>query len=139
MRWIVVLTGLLGAGASMADVVVASQVIRANTIVSANALAVKPGTVPGVFSDPNNVVGLEARISIYPGRPIRLNDVGAPALIDRNQIVTLIYSGNGLSISTEGRSLSRAGAGERARVMNLSSRTTVSGIVMDDGTILVSN
>jgi len=58
--------------------------------------------------------------------------------VDRNQIVPLVFKQGGLSITAEGRSLSRAAAGEIVRVMNLSSRTTVSGIVLANGSIQVS-
>ena len=97
------------------------------------------GEILGVFEDPSLVVGQEARKSLYPGRPIKLGDVGAPALVDRNQIVSLTFAGNGLTIETEGRALDRAGVGEKLRVMNMGSRTTVTGTVMPDGTVRVMN
>ncbi len=122
-----------------ADIVVATEIIRANTIIEPGSVGLKKGAADGVHSDLSEVIGLEARKSIYPGRPVRFGDVGAPALVERNQIVTLIFSGSGLSIETDGRSLSRAGAGERLRVMNLASRSTVTGTVMLDGNVRVSN
>ncbi|MEM9126779.1 MAG: flagella basal body P-ring formation protein FlgA, partial [Pseudomonadota bacterium] len=42
-----------------------------------------------------------------------------------------------LSITTEGRALGRGAAGDRIRVMNLSSRTTVTGLIRPDGQIEV--
>ena len=39
---------------------------------------------------------------------------------------------------TEGRALARAGAGDYVRVMNLASRATVMGRVLQDGQIEVS-
>ncbi|NIR43626.1 MAG: flagella basal body P-ring formation protein FlgA, partial [Gemmatimonadetes bacterium] len=43
----------------------------------------------------------------------------------------------GIEIMTEGRALQRAAVGETIRVMNLSSRTTVSGQVAPDGSIQI--
>lgn len=122
-----------------ADIVVATEIIRANTIIEPGVVGLKHGDVAGVHSDLDAVIGLEARKAIYPGRPVRIGDVGAPALVERNQIVVLKYNTSGLVISTEGRSLARAGEGEPLRVMNLSSRSTVTGKVMPDGSVLVSN
>ncbi len=139
MRGLSLLLALAFIRPASAEIVVAVQVIRANTTISETMVSVKQGELAGAFSNPGDVIGLEARTSIYPGRPIRTGNVGAPALIERNQIVPLVYTANGLTISTEGRALSRAGAGERARVMNLSSRTTVFGTVLPDGSIKVSN
>lgn len=139
MKRILVAFLLVIAAPVSADIVVATQIIRANTIVTADAVGLKKGDVGGVYSDLEAVIGKEARKAIYPGRPVRLGDVGAPALIERNQIVTLRYNAGGLDIATDGRSLARAGAGETLRVMNIGSRSTVMGTVMPDGSVKVSN
>jgi flagella basal body P-ring formation protein FlgA len=81
---------------------------------------------------------MEARVALYPGRPVQAHHVQPPTLIERNQIVPLVYAHGGLQILTEGRALSRAGAGEYVRVMNLVSRATVTGRVTADGQIEVT-
>nr|WP_306153124.1 flagellar basal body P-ring formation chaperone FlgA [Roseovarius sp. MMSF_3281] len=130
---------LLALGApAMADTVLAARTIRAQSIIGPGDVMVKPVEIPGAATTPEAVIGLEARVSLYAGRPIRMGDLGKPALVDRNQIVPLIFERNGLRITTEGRSLGRAGAGEVVRVMNMSSRNTVSGRVLPDGRIMVS-
>lgn len=53
-------------------------------------------------------------------------------------MVTLRYAANGLSIAAEGRALARGGEGDLLKVMNLSSRTIVTGRVAANGTIDVS-
>ncbi len=130
---------ILAAPVAHADFVVATQIIRANTIITPGKIGLKKGSMQGAFDDPAHVLGQEARKSLYPGRPIKPGDVGAPALVDRNQIVSLVFSGNGLIIETEGRALDRAGAGEALRVMNMGSRQTVTGTVMPDGSVRVTN
>lgn len=135
MKWCVAFMLAMLAQIAAGETVVAALVIRPQSIISAEDLAIKHVKVPGAFSDPADLIGQEARIALYPGRPIRFSDVGPPALVSRNQIVTLNFLSGALSISVEGRSLSRAGAGELVRVMNLSSRTTVTGLVMADGSI----
>lgn len=128
----------LSAPAGWADTIVAAQTIRAQTVLSPEHLAFKSGNVPGGVDDPSELVGMETRVALYAGRPIRTTDVAPPAIVERNQIVPLVFERNGLRISTEGRSLDRAGPGEIIRVMNLASRSTVTGRVNSDGTILVS-
>lgn len=137
-RLATLLTTLLLASPGVADTVVAAQTIRPQTVLEAGHLAMKRGDIPGGVSDPALLIGQETRTALYAGRPIRTSDVGPPAIVERNQIVPLIFERNGLRISTEGRSLERAGPGEFIRVMNLSSRTTVTGRVSQDGRILVS-
>ena len=129
---------LLLANQAVADTVLAARTIRPGTVITARDLITKPGNIAGMASKPEQVIGAEARVSLYAGRPIPLADTGPPALVERNQIVALVFQRNGLKISAEGRSLSRAGVGDVVRVMNLSSRTTVSGKVMSDGRVMVS-
>lgn len=120
------------------DVVVAGRTIRPQTILTAADLALRPGDMAGVFDHVDALIGQETRVVLYAGRPVLPEDIGPPAVVDRNQIVTLIYRRAGLSIHVDGRSLVRAGVGETARVMNLSSRATLSGRVQADGTVLVT-
>ena len=133
-----VLASFLLANQAAADTVLAARTIRPGTIITARDLIIKDGDISGMATKPEQLIGSEARVSLYAGRPIALADTGPPALVERNQIVPIIFQRNGLRISAEGRSLSRAGAGDVVRVMNLSSRTTISGKVMPDGRIMVS-
>jgi len=135
MRGLILLLAL--GGPALADTVVATRTIRPQSILTAADLTVDSGRLPGAFRRPEAVIGQETRVVLYAGRPVLPEDIGPPAVIDRNQIVTLAYQRNGLSIRLDGRSLARAGIGERVRVMNLQSRATLTGRVQDDGTVAV--
>jgi flagella basal body P-ring formation protein FlgA len=128
---------LLAAGPAAAEILVAARTIRPQEIITPRDIGVQAGEIAGVASHPDQVVGQEARVALYVGRPIRLADIGEPAVVERNQIVSLIFERSGLQIATDGRALDRAGVGEVVRVMNMSSRTTVSGEVLADGRIRV--
>ncbi len=128
---------LFAASAAAADVVVPTRTLRANTVISHDDVKLVAGDVANVFDRLEDVIGQEARVALYAGRPIRFDSLGPPALIDRNQIVSIRFQGAGLVITTDGRSLERGGVGDRVRVMNLSSRTTVFGFVQSDGSIEV--
>lgn len=129
---------LLAATPLSAETVVAARTIPAQTLIAPDDLLVRDVTIAGGESDPLLFVGMESRVALYAGRPIRAGDVGFPAVVERNQIVSLIFLQNGLRIATEGRSLARAGPGETIRVMNLSSRSTVSARIGTDGAAYVS-
>ena len=134
---LVLLLTLILAVPAFADTVVAARTIRPLSILTAGDLTVQGGSLPGAVQRPEAVIGQETRVVLYAGRPVMRGDVGPPALVDRNQIVTLAYYRDGLMIRLEGRSLARAGLGETVRVMNLQSRTTVAGTVRPDGSVLV--
>lgn len=134
MRWIAV---ALLAFPAQADTLIATRNVRAQAILAPGDVAVVAADVPGALTEPAQALGQEARVALYAGRPIRAGDVGPPALVDRNQIVPLSYSAGPLAIMTEGRALVRGGVGDVIRVMNLASRTTVSGRILPDGSVAV--
>jgi flagella basal body P-ring formation protein FlgA len=106
-------------------------------MLSADMLAFADAAAEGGASDPRGLVGLEARVNLYPGRPVLLRDVGSPTVVERNAIVPLVFRRGGLSIQSEGRALDRAGDGDVVRVMNLSSRQTVTGVATASGAVVV--
>ncbi len=121
-----------------AQTVTAGHTIRSKSIITFADLALLEKTTPGAFSDMKQVAGMEARTVLYPGRPIRMSDIGRPAVIERNQISTLIYAKGAIVITAEGRALDRGGIGDRIRAMNLSSRKTITGVVTAPGIIEVT-
>lgn len=133
--WRVIL--LLMASPVLADSLVATRTIRAQTVIGPEDLTLVAADLPGALDDPALALGLETRVAIYAGRPVRPGDLGAATLVSRNQVVPLIYLAGGLTIATEGRALARGAEGDVVRVINLSSRSTVSGRVGPDGAVYV--
>jgi flagella basal body P-ring formation protein FlgA len=136
MRWVFAL--LIMPGPAWADSLVATHTIRAQSVIGPDDLIAVEADIPGALTDPAELIGLEAKVTIYAGRPILAKDIGAATVIERNQTVSLVYRSAGLSILTEGRALSRGGAGDVIKVMNLSSRMTVTGTIGADGTVYVT-
>ncbi|MBL4807321.1 MAG: flagellar basal body P-ring formation protein FlgA [Rhodobacteraceae bacterium] len=137
MKFFITLLALCFSTPLTAQTVVATQAIRSQTLITADHVQLVDGDTVGAFSALALVVGLEARVNIYPGRPILLGDLGRPAILERNQLVVMVFHRGGLSITSEGRVLDRAGVGERVRVMNLSSKSIVYGLVSASGMVEV--
>lgn len=130
------ITALIAPSAN-ADTIVAARNLRSQTILTAADVTVIPGETPGSYISVDEVLGQEARVVLYAGRPIRIEDIGPPAIVDRNQIVTVVFQTGTLEIAAEGRSLSRAGIGDKVRIMNLASRQIITGYVREDGQVVV--
>lgn len=128
---------LLLAGPALSESVVATRTIRAQSVIGPDDVTVVDAALYGALSDPTLALGLETRVAIYAGRPVRPTDLGPPTLVERNQVVPLIYRSGSLAILTEGRALARGSEGEVIRIMNLGSRTTVSGRIGPDGAVHV--
>jgi len=122
-----------------ADILVAARTIPARSVIGPEDILIRDQNVLGALSNPDMAIGQEARVALYAGRPIRAGDIQNPAVVERNQLLTLTYRNGGIVISTEGRALDRASPGDVIRVMNLSSRTTVSAQIDATGTAIVNN
>jgi flagella basal body P-ring formation protein FlgA len=115
--------------------VVAARSLRAGAILAPGDLASAPATAPGALADPDAAVGMEARVSLVKGRPVMPEDLRPPTAVERNQIVSMTFRSGPLTIVTDGRALGRGSVGERVRVMNLDSRTTVTAVVSAPGSV----
>jgi flagella basal body P-ring formation protein FlgA len=96
---------MLTAVPAAAETLVATRTIRAQAIIEPQDLTFAAVATPGALDDPSDVVGMEARVVLYAGRPIRPGDIGAPAIVERNQIVALVFRHGTLTIAAEGRAL----------------------------------
>lgn len=136
MRWILLIMCLPGPLLAQETVIAAGTIRGAATIGPAD-VALAEGATPGALSDVAQAIGMEARINLYPGRPIRPGDLRPPAIVERNEIVSLRYNHGGLLVMTEGRALDRAAEGEALRVINLASRQTVTATAIGPGLVTV--
>lgn len=130
---------LLLADAAGADTVFAVRNLPAQTVIGPADVFVQPLDVPGAETRLDDVIGREARMTIYKDRPVLVAATGAPTIVQRNQVVPLLFSVGALLISAEGRALDRGGAGDDIRIMNTTSRTTVRGTVQPDGSVTVGS
>jgi flagella basal body P-ring formation protein FlgA len=130
------IAGLLAAPA-WAEGVVPTRTIRAEAIILESDVTLRTDMQSSGYARVTDVVGQEARVVLYPGKPIGIDDIGPPAIVRRNQLVRVSFAASGLQIVTEGRALERGAIGDRVRIMNLSSRATVFGQVQPDGSIQV--
>lgn len=121
-----------------ADTVVAARTLRATAVIGPGDVTLVAGTVPGGLSDPARAIGQEARVVLYAGRPVLATDIRPPALVERNQIVRLVFRAGPVSMMAEGRALDRAGIGDLLRVMNLDSRNIINGLIGPDGSVHVT-
>lgn len=119
-------------------VLVATRPLRPGTVIGVGDVAVVDRAAPpGALTDPAQAIGLETKVSVYPGRPISAGALGAPTLVRRNDIVRISFKLGALSIAAEGRALDDGGLGQRVRVMNLDSRQTVFGVVAGPAEVVV--
>lgn len=121
---------------ALADAVVAAHNLRAGTLLTEADVILVAGQTGGI-GDIGQVVGQQLRMMVSAGRSIEPANLSAPTLVERNQIVTIAYQRATLRIEAEGRALGPGSVGQTIRVMNNSSRVTVSGRVAADGSVII--
>lgn len=92
-----------------------------------------------VISDRNQLVGMVARRTLLPGRPVPVNAVSIQTLVERGQPGRLVFREQGLFIVMQVEVLQSGGIGDYVRVRNVDSGVVVTGKVQTDGTILADN
>ncbi len=136
MKILVLALCLVGISAS-AQTLVATRTVRANTVLAPADLTIVSKQTSGALSTLKAAIGRETRVVLYAGRPIKPAQLGAPALVNRNDVVTLVFRTGGLAIVTEGRALGRGGLDDSIQVMNLASRSIVEGQITATATVSV--
>ncbi len=128
----------LSAPPLQADILVTARPVRAGTVLEPSDLLLRDGDAGSALDNPDEAIGMEATRNLYPGSPIGPDDIREPHLVTRNQEVTMHFINGSLHITTEGRAIDGGAVGQNIRVTNISSRKTVVGKVMPDGSIAVS-
>jgi flagella basal body P-ring formation protein FlgA len=123
-----------------ADVAVSARTLTRGQILSAADLATQNldlAQLPqGVFTDPNALIGKMVSTQVAGGTPLRPDMLRAAAVILQGQTVRVVFTGEGVSVSSEGRALGNAGVGEALQV-RMASGKVIKGIVKAPGTVEV--
>lgn len=119
--------------------VVALRTLPARTVITEADITVVSAEIDGAIGSADLAIGQELKVTVFAGRPVRSLDLGPQSIVERNQIVVLIYQSGALTIAAEGRAMDKGAEGETVRAMNLTTRSTISGRIAADGTIHVGD
>ncbi len=83
----------------------------------------------GTVLDEKKLLNMTPRRAINSGRPLSYNDLESPKMVDRGDIVTLVFENSGMSLTVKGKSLQSGAMGDSVRVANLDSNKNLEGTV----------
>jgi flagella basal body P-ring formation protein FlgA len=133
---------LTGRAYPTVEVVMVTHAIDRGTVLKAADLTVerRPRTEVGrdAIAGIGHVVGLAARNIIRPGQPLRSVDLTRPDLVQRGQMVTLVFEAPGLTLTMRGKAVESGAEGDTVSVLNEHSKRTVQGVVVGPGHVVVS-
>lgn len=88
---------------------------------------------PLTVHEASDLIGMEARQALSPGRPVMRQSIAPPVVIERGDVVTLTFEQGPLSLSVSARAMSAAHAGQALRLVNLSSNALVNAVASGPG------
>jgi len=91
----------------------------------------------GMVADAAVLVGMAAKRSLAPERPLRQTDVQAPVVVTRGAIVTILLQTPVMTLTAQGRALADGAQGQTIRVTNTSSNRTIEAVVAGPDVVTV--
>jgi flagella basal body P-ring formation protein FlgA len=91
----------------------------------------------GIATDINQVVGRSSNSSLPPGTPMRIDTLRTKPVVQSGQLVRLVSSGSGFSVSAEARAMGTAGDGQVVQVKT-SGGQQITGIAKAGGLVEVA-
>ncbi|GAB4533850.1 MAG: flagellar basal body P-ring formation chaperone FlgA [Roseibium sp.] len=132
---------LTGIATEMIDVVALVQPLRRGDILKEedlDTIRLARTKVPaGALTDPEDVVGKEARTNIRANSPLSRKDFQRPLLIRRGEKVTVVFEMPGMKLTSRAQAMDDGAKGDVIDVMNLQSRRIVPATVISRGQVRV--
>lgn len=75
------------------------------------------------------LIGMTPRRITLAGKPVKHIEVQAPQIIERGELVTMVFNGGGLSLTAQGKAMQAGAKGDVIRVVNASSSKTIQGTI----------
>lgn len=125
----------------VANYIAASRPLAQNQLIGASDITLQSGDLgdlpAGVLLSPDKAIGSVAAIPIPAGRPILLELLRQPPVIQAGQTVKVVSRGPGFEVTNEGRAITAAAEGKVVQV-RLNSGQTVSGLARAGGIVEIT-
>ncbi len=126
-----------GRAEPVVDIPVLARAIGIGGVIDASDIAwmqIPARTVTGqTLIDADSLIGMAARRPLRADTPLRAFDVEPPVLIERGEIVNLIFRSGPLTLSARARAIEDGAQGELIRFVNLQSNRTVEAVAEGPG------
>lgn len=133
---------LTGRMLEMVQVPVLARRVAAGEVITARDLdtqAMPADRVAGnVVTDAAALIGSSPRRGLRPGQPVRISEIGAPILVEKNQMVLLRVQTASMQLTAQGRAMQEGARGDTVRVLNVKSNAVVTGTVAEAGLVMVT-
>ena len=91
------------------------------------------------FKNSEQIVGMQAKTTIKSDNFIYFHDIKNPVIIKAHDIIDLLLSGSGFTITVKGRAIQSGAMGDLIKVQNIKSKKVVSGVIIDNKTVKIQS
>lgn len=91
-----------------------------------------------IITSMSDLVGMIPRRALKAGETVRQADLAKPILVEKNQLVTVVYASNGLMLSMRGRAQANGSMGDTVRVHNPQSKRMIEGTVSGSAQVTIT-
>ncbi len=111
----------------------AGEIVQPNDVLWSRTAA-PMGDAP---HDADSVIGLAARRPLREGQAVAQHDLAAPQVIKKDDVISLIYSNDGVTLTLQGKAMEDAVAGQVFNALNPESKKIIQAVATAPGQALV--
>jgi flagellar basal body P-ring formation protein FlgA len=132
-------TRFSGTAIETVNAITVDHPIERSEVLKASDLAVerRPKAEGPFIADIQEVIGLAARRQLLPAQPLHAADLMKPAIVQRNDSVTIVYQAPGLTLTLRGQAQESGALGDTINVLNVQSKRVVQGVISGVGRVTV--
>jgi flagella basal body P-ring formation protein FlgA len=133
-------TRFTGTATETIDALTVEHPVEHGEVLKASDLTVqrRPKAEGPAITDVRAAIGLAARHALRPGQPLHEADLMKPAVVQRNDTVTIVYEAPGFTLTLRGQAQDAGALGDTINVVNVQSKHVVQGVVTGPGRVTVS-
>ncbi len=122
------------------DAITVEHPVERGEVLKASDLTItrRPKSEGPAVTDINAAAELAARNPLRPGLPLHSADLMKPAVVQHNDMVTIVYEAPGLMLTLRGQAQEAGALGDTINVLNVQSKRVVQGVVSAPGRVTVS-
>lgn len=127
-----------GTAVETVEVGVLARAVDRNEVLKSSDVVVERRPRAEVGNDAarrERAVGMQARKALRAGQALRMADLAKPDLVQRDQMVTLIYQTEGLYLTMRAKANESGSEGDTVSVTNPQSKRTLQGVVSGPGQV----
>jgi flagella basal body P-ring formation protein FlgA len=131
-----------GTAVETVETVVVLRNVDRNEVLKAADVAVERRPKAEVGNDGarfEKTVGMQTRKALRAGQVLHSVDLSKPDLVQRDQMVTLIYEGDGIYLTMRAKAIDSGSEGDTVSVMNMQSKRTLQGTVSGTNQVTIAS